>query len=136
MKTGGNTKKNGVAQLAERRSTYSVGRRSESAHRSQTQILYDMENKTTQMDLSVIEWFKGKYPGMEIKEPRLASLSATEEMRKLKVGDVVVFPAAYYNCNSIRSLPSTSLFNETIEGRKWTTRVDRNNKGVAVLRVE
>lgn len=95
-----------------------------------------MESKTIEMDLSVVEWFKGKYPGIDIKEPRWASLTATEEMRRQKVGEVVIFPAAGYNCNSIRSLPSTSLFNESIEGRRWTTRVDRNNKGVAVLRVE
>ena len=95
-----------------------------------------MENKTVEMDLSVVDWFKEKFPGIEIKEPKWAHLSATEQMRRMEVGDIVIFPAMTYNCNSLRCIPSTSLMKETVEGRRWTTRVDRPNKGVAVLRVE
>ncbi len=95
-----------------------------------------MENKTIQMDQTVKEWFSGKYPGIEIKEPKWACLNVAEEYRRMEVGDIVVFPIPQYNYQTIRCAPSTSLIEESMEGKRWTTRIDRNNKGVAVLRVQ
>lgn len=69
------------------------------------------------------------------KTPRTAELGIAEELRNMKVGDVVQFPIPKYNYNSIRSSPFTTLINETLEGRKWKNRVDYNNGNVVVTRI-
>lgn len=95
-----------------------------------------MENKTIEMELSVVDWFKGKYPGIKVNEPKWANLTVAEEYRRMEVGDVVMFRIPGYNYQTVRCAPSTSLIAESMEGRRWTTRMDRNNRCVAVLRVE
>ena len=69
------------------------------------------------------------------KEIRIATEKAVDEFRKMEVGDVVRFPIADYNYNSLRTLPSTSLVPERVEGRSWKTRLDIDNACVDVTRV-
>lgn len=52
----------------------------------------------------------------------------------MEIGDVVQFPVPKYNYNSIRTSPGTTLVAETMEGRKWKTRKDIDNKCVFVTR--
>lgn len=71
---------------------------------------------------------------MEQKEIKIATLSIADEFRKMNVGDVVRFPTNRYNYNSIRSTPSTSLVAERMEGKRWKTKIDFENKCVEVTR--
>lgn len=66
---------------------------------------------------------------------RTATLGIAKELRNMEVGDVVKFPLPQYKYTSIRTMPSTALVNEQMEGRKWTARLDRVNKCVFVTRV-
>lgn len=66
---------------------------------------------------------------------RTATGGIAEEYRKMKVGDVVAFPVPKYNYNTIRQTPQTSCLNESMEGRKWTTRKDFENKCIIVTRL-
>lgn len=65
---------------------------------------------------------------------RIATLGIVEEFRSMKVGDIVRFPASKYKASSIRATPSGALFNEQIEGKRWKTRLDRDNKCIEVTR--
>lgn len=88
------------------------------------------------MNFSIVDAFKKSFPGIEINTPSWAMLGVADEFRKLNVGDIVLFPIAAYNYQTIRSTPSTTLVPERInEGRKWTTKLDKDNKSVAVLRI-
>lgn len=66
---------------------------------------------------------------------RVATLGITEEFRRMKIGDVVQFPTAQYNYNSIRATPSTSLVNDRMEGKRWRTKINLDNKCVEVIRI-
>ncbi len=68
------------------------------------------------------------------KTIRIATLGIAEEFRRMLVGDIVHFPLAQYNYNSIRSTPSTSLVPERMEGKQWKTKLDFDNKCVEVIR--
>lgn len=95
-----------------------------------------MENKAIDMNLSIVEAFKKAYPELDIKSPTWAVLGVTAEFRKLQVGDIVLFPIDSYNYQTIRSTPGTSMVPEVLnEGRQWKTKLDRDNKSVAVLRI-
>lgn len=69
------------------------------------------------------------------KTIRIASLGITEEIRRMGIGDVVQFPLSQYNYNSIRATPSTSLVNERLEGKRWRTKINFDNKCVEVIRI-
>lgn len=69
------------------------------------------------------------------KTKRTATLGIAEEFRRMVVGEVVQFPLAQYNYNSIRSTPSTSLVPERMEGKQWKTKLDFDNKCVEVIRI-
>lgn len=69
------------------------------------------------------------------KTIKIATLGIAEEMRRMNVGDVVRFPTAQYNYNSIRSAPSTSLVAERMEGKKWKTKINFDDKCVEVTRI-
>lgn len=86
-------------------------RRFESAHRSQLKLITNME-----------------------KTIKIATLGIAEELRNMEVGDVVQFPVPKYNYNSIRTSPGTTLVAETMEGRKWKTKKDIDNRCVLVTR--
>lgn len=95
-----------------------------------------MEKKTIDMNLTIVDAFKKKFPELDIKDPTWAALGVTAEFRKLKVGDVVLFPINSYNYQTIRSTPATSMIPEVLnEGRKWTIKLDKDNKSIAVLRI-
>lgn len=69
------------------------------------------------------------------KTIKIATLGIAEEMRLMKVGDVVQFPLSRYNYNSIRSTPSTTLVNDRVEGKKWKTKINFDDKCVEVIRI-
>ncbi len=69
------------------------------------------------------------------KTIRIATLGIAEEFRRMEIGDVVQFPTAQYNYNSIRATPSTSLVNERMEGKRWRTKINFDNKCVEVIRI-
>lgn len=88
------------------------------------------------MDLGVMDFFKKRFPHLNIKTPVWATLTVTEEFRRLEVGEIVLFPISSYNYQTIRSAPGTTMVPEVLnEGRQWKTRIDKANKSVAVLRV-
>ena len=95
-----------------------------------------MENKTKDMNLSIVDAFKKNFPDLDIKTPTWAVLGVTAEFRRLQVGDIVLFPIDSYNYQTIRSTPGTSMVPEVLnEGRQWKTKLDKDNKSVAVLRI-
>lgn len=88
------------------------------------------------MNLSIVDAFKKIFPDLDIKTPRWAVFGVTVEFRKLQVGDIVLFPIDSYNYQTIRSTPGTTMVPEMLnEGRKWKTKLDKDNKSVAVLRI-
>ena len=88
------------------------------------------------MDLGVMNFFRQRFPHLDIKAPVWATLGVTEEFRRLKIGEIVLFPISSYNYQTIRSAPGTSMVPEVLnEGRQWKTRLDKANKSVAVLRI-
>ncbi len=140
MKPGEFSPKNGVAQLAEHRQTKcNPCRRTDGGSIPPivpNSNFTDMKNKTTNMNLSIVDAFKNKFPDLDIKTPTWAVLGVTAEFRKLQVGDIVLFPIDSYNYQTIRSTPGTSMVPEVLnEGRQWKTKLDRDNKSVAVLRI-
>lgn len=95
-----------------------------------------MEAKTIDINLSIVKAFKKSFPDLDIKVPKWAALGVAAEFRKLQVGDIVLFPIDAYNYQTIRSTPGTTMVPEVInEGRQWKTKLDRDNKSVAVLRI-
>lgn len=95
-----------------------------------------MENKIKEMDLSIVDAFKRQYPDMEIKSPKWATVNVSTEFRNLEVGEIVLFPIDSYNYSTIRATPGTSMVPEVLnEGRKWRTKLDKENKSVAVIRI-
>lgn len=69
------------------------------------------------------------------KRKRIAEDSISAEMRCMDVGEVVQFPISRYNYNSVRSTPSTLVKERIEEGKKWTTRINYDEKCVEVKRV-
>lgn len=68
-------------------------------------------------------------------EIRIATLGIAEEMRSMKVGDVVKFPLSEYNYTSVRATPAGALVNERVnEGKRWKTKVNYSDKCVDVTR--
>lgn len=83
-----------------------------------------------------MEYFNGRFPDLNIVKPRMAKLGVAEEFRRLKVGEIVLFPIDSYNYQTIRSTPATSMVPEAMnEGRQWKTRLDKANRSVAVIRI-
>lgn len=131
---------NGVAQLVEHRLAAIIACRRTDGGSSPpivpNQNFFDMENKTIDMNLSIVDAFKKNFPNLDIKTPTWAVLGVTAEFRKLQVGDIVLFPIDSYNYQTIRSTPGTSMVPEVLnEGRQWKTKLDKDNKSVAVLRI-
>lgn len=88
------------------------------------------------MNLSIVDAFKKSFPELDIKTPTWAVSGVTAEFRKLQVGDIVLFPIDSYNYQTIRSTPAASMVPEVLnEGRQWKTKLDKDNKSVAVLRI-
>lgn len=78
---------------------------------------------------------KSNFYYMENKEVKVATLGMAEEFRNMSVGEVVEFPLARYNYNSVRSTPATALINEQIEeGKRWKTKLDKERRSVIVTR--
>lgn len=95
-----------------------------------------MENQTTDINLAIVDDFRRKLPGIEVNTPTWATEGVTDEFRKLNVGDIVLFPIDSYNYQTIRSTPGTTMVPEVLkEGRKWKTKLDRDNQSVAVIRI-
>lgn len=95
-----------------------------------------MEKKIKKINLSIVDAFKKRFPDLEINTPTWAVSGVADEFRKLRIGDIVLFPINSYNYQTIRSTPGTSMVPEVInEGRCWKTKLDRENKSVAVLRI-
>lgn len=69
------------------------------------------------------------------KTIRIATLGIAEEFRRMEIGEVVQFPMAQYNYNTIRSTPSTTLVKERLDGKKWRTKINFDEKCVEVTRV-
>lgn len=96
-----------------------------------------MSEETRPINLSSMKFFKKKYPEIEVKMPRWATKDPVDQYRSFEVGDIYLFPIDKYNYNVLRSLPTatTGLLKETMEkGIRWGTRVDRENKSIAVIR--
>lgn len=87
------------------------------------------------MNLSIVEAFRKKFPDLEIKTPKWATLGVTEEYKRLGVGEIVLFPVDTYNYQTVRTAPNTTMVPERLEGKKWSTKLDIDNKSYAVLRV-
>lgn len=69
------------------------------------------------------------------KTIRIATQGIAEEFRNMEVGDIVRFPTSQYKYNTIRATPSTTMVNERMEGKRWRTRIDFDNKCVEVTRI-
>ena len=76
-----------------------------------------------------------RFPDIKIRKPKWAQLGIADELKGMKVGEIILFPIPKYNYQSIRSSPSTSAVDKLLEGWRWSTSLDRKNKSVAVLRV-
>lgn len=68
------------------------------------------------------------------KTIRTATLGVAEELRNMNVGDVVRFPIPKYNYNTVRAAPATTLVAEVMDGCRWKTKKDIDNKCVLVTR--
>lgn len=66
---------------------------------------------------------------------RIATRGLTEEMRDMKVGQMVRFPLDLYNYNSVRATPSTSLVLDRVAGKKWKTKLNFDEKSTDVTRI-
>lgn len=71
----------------------------------------------------------------ENKKPKIATGGISDEMRKMDVGDVVLFPLEKYNYNSVRATPATLMQERVIEGKRWKTGVNYEKKSVEVTRI-
>lgn len=70
------------------------------------------------------------------KKIKMATRGITEEFRAMDVGEVVEFPLSKYKYTSVRATQAGSLVLEQIEeGKRWTTRLDKEHKCVYVTRV-
>ncbi len=69
------------------------------------------------------------------KTVRIATLGIADEFRKMEVGDIVQFPLANYNYNSVRATPSTTLVPDRAAGKRWKTRVNYDDKCTEVIRI-
>lgn len=82
-----------------------------------------------------MDTFKSRFPDIETREPKWASIGAVAEFRKMDVGDITLFPIERYKYNTIRNIPTTSLAVDVLmEGKAWSTTLDKPNKCVAVMR--
>lgn len=68
------------------------------------------------------------------KKPRIAQGKIPAELRAMEVGDVVRFPADKYKYTSVRSAPFACMVNERMDGARWTTRINYEEKCVDVTR--
>lgn len=98
-----------------------------------------MEQTTKQIDLKVKNAFQSNFPDIKVREPRVVDegLTIVNEMRKMEVGDVLLFPVEFFNPGTIRCAPSGSLAKEQMmDGMAWSTKIDKANKATAVLRYQ
>lgn len=98
-----------------------------------------MVKTTKEIDLTVKNAFQGTYPDIKVKEPRVVDegLVIVNEMRKMEVGDVLLFPVEFFNPGTIRCAPSGSLAKEQmVDGMAWSTKIDKANKATAVIRYQ
>lgn len=72
---------------------------------------------------------------MAKNKKRTAVLGIVEELRNMKVGDIVQFPLEQYNNTSVRAAPSSALVLERANGKRWRTRVNYAEKCTDVIRV-
>lgn len=88
-----------------------------------------------EINQSIVDYFKSRFPSVEMKEIWRAEGSVADEFRKMNVGDIVLFDVDKYNYQTIRTAPATIMVKERMkEGRMWKTRVDYDNQAAAVLR--
>ena len=84
---------------------------------------------------SIVDYFKSKFPSVEMKGIWRAEGKIADELRKMNVGDIILFDVENYNYPTIRSAPGTIMVKERMkEGREWKTRDDYDNQDIAVLR--
>lgn len=88
---------------------------------------------TDTIDYGVIDKLRLTYPDITLKEPTWATGLLSEEFRSMAPGDVKLFEIPKYKYNTVRVLPSTTLVEDKMQGRNWTTRIDPANKSVTVL---
>ncbi len=66
---------------------------------------------------------------------KIATLGIADEFRKMDIGDIVHFPLDKYNYNTIRSAPNTSLVQDRLQGKKWKTKINYDERCVEVCRL-
>ena len=72
---------------------------------------------------------------MENNKVKVATGGIAEELKKMEVGDTVSFPLPKYKYNSVRSATCTGSIDErVVNGKRWKTNLDSENKLVNVTR--
>lgn len=66
---------------------------------------------------------------------RIATGDLAQEMRNMKVGDVIRFPFEKYKYSSVRATPSSTLANERAKGQRWKTCVSYEEAFTQVTRI-
>lgn len=69
------------------------------------------------------------------KTIRIATIGIADEFRRMEIGEVVRFPMSQYNYNTIRATPSTTLVKERIEGMRWRTKINFDDRCIEVTRI-
>lgn len=72
---------------------------------------------------------------MEKTLPKAPKQCVTQVMQEMQEGDVVNFPTAVYNYNTIRSTPATNLGALREKGYRWAVKRDFTNGIVKVTRL-
>lgn len=101
-----------------------------------TTLIFNRDmTQTQQINLSVMETFRKRFPKVALNSPRWAKTDIKTEFLKMKVGDIVLFRLKDYNYQTLRTTPSTTLVAQSLDGMSWSTNLDRDNKSCAVVRV-
>ena len=66
---------------------------------------------------------------------RMATRGMAEELRSMKIGEVVRFPFDKYNYSSVRSTISVTLIHERAKGKRWRTHANIDEKSTDVTRI-
>lgn len=94
-----------------------------------------MAEKTKTINMEVYDSLKRQYPSIDVHKPRIAEGKVVDEFRKMKIGDIVVFPTEFYNYQTIRSCPASCMIPERLKGWNWRVKLDIPNKAVSVIRL-
>lgn len=84
---------------------------------------------------SIVDFFKSKFPNVQIGNILWAEGRVTDEFKKMDIGDITLFDVRKYKVPTVKSTPSSALLELRMkESREWTTRNDFDNKAIAVFR--